>query len=66
MRSRRHLSSDDIWEHLWERIQSQIGLAGGLRGDGRNSRREVDGVPVDPNRPNTLSGGAAAALEFDD
>jgi hypothetical protein len=24
------------------------------------------GVPVEPNRPNTLSGGAAAALEFDD
>jgi hypothetical protein len=23
------------------------------------------GVPVEPNRPNTLSGGAAAALEFD-
>ena len=66
MRSRRHLSSDYIWEHLWDRIQSQIGLAGGLKGDGRNSPREVDGVPVDPNQPNTLSGGAAAALEFDD
>ena len=24
------------------------------------------GVPVEPNRPNTLSGGAAAELEFDD
>lgn len=24
------------------------------------------GVPVQPNRPNTLNGGAAAALEFDD
>ena len=24
------------------------------------------GVPVEPNRPSTLSGGAAAALEFDD
>ncbi|TPG22327.1 hypothetical protein EAH87_00435 [Sphingomonas koreensis] len=23
-------------------------------------------VPVEPNRPNTLTGGAAAALEFDD
>ncbi|HEV2043535.1 MAG TPA: hypothetical protein VGR05_02540 [Sphingomicrobium sp.] len=66
MRSRRHLSSDYIWEHLWERIQSQIGLAGGLKGDRRNSAREADGVPVDPNRPNSLSGGAAAALEFDD
>jgi hypothetical protein len=30
--------------------------------------REHDegGVPVEPNRPDTLSGGAAAALEFDD
>jgi hypothetical protein len=24
------------------------------------------GVPVEPNRPNTLTGGAAAELEFDD
>jgi hypothetical protein len=24
------------------------------------------GVPVEPNRPNTLSGGAAAPLEFDE
>ncbi|MFL6862106.1 MAG: hypothetical protein ACJ8DZ_03810 [Allosphingosinicella sp.] len=24
------------------------------------------GVPVEPDRPNTLTGGAAAALEFDD
>jgi hypothetical protein len=35
------------------------------------SRRRKDkdpdqgGVPVEPNRPNTLSGGAAAPLEFD-
>jgi hypothetical protein len=28
-------------------------------------RPEAGGVPVVPNRPNTLSGGAAAALEFD-
>lgn len=27
---------------------------------------EDGGVPVEPNRPNTLSGGAAAALEFDE
>ena len=64
MRSRRHLSSDDIWEHLWERIQSQIGLAGGLKRDGWP--READGVPVEPNRPSTLSGGAAVARVFDD
>ena len=24
------------------------------------------GVPVEPNRPNTLTGGAAAPLEFDE
>ena len=30
--------------------------------------RDLDqgGVPVEPNRPNNLSGGAAAELEFDD
>ena len=27
---------------------------------------EEGGVPVEPNKPNTLSGGAAAELEFDD
>jgi hypothetical protein len=27
---------------------------------------EPGGVPVEPNRPSTLSGGAAAALEFDE
>lgn len=34
----------------------------------RGKRRDKDdgGVPVEPNRPNTLSGGAAAELEFDD
>jgi hypothetical protein len=38
---------------------------------GRRSRPkkpdpEEGGVPVEPNKPNTLSGGAAAELEFDD
>jgi hypothetical protein len=34
----------------------------------RRRDRDMDdgGVPVDPNKPNTLSGGAAAELEFDD
>jgi hypothetical protein len=35
----------------------------------RKGRRGADpdegGVPVEPDRPSTLSGGAAAALEFD-
>ncbi|WP_263854059.1 hypothetical protein [Sphingomonas parva] len=28
--------------------------------------RDDGGVPVEPNRPSTLSGGAAAPLEFED
>ena len=42
------------------------------RWDWPKSRRKRDrdldegGVPVDPNKPRTLEGGAAAALEFDD
>jgi hypothetical protein len=34
----------------------------------RRRRKDLDegGVPVEPNKPNNLSGGAAAALEFDD
>ncbi|UVO49850.1 hypothetical protein M0208_04690 [Sphingomonas sp. SUN019] len=36
----------------------------------RKPKRPADdggeGVPVEPNRPNNLTGGATAALEFDD
>ncbi|MGI8610713.1 MAG: hypothetical protein ACR2KH_00320 [Sphingomicrobium sp.] len=34
----------------------------------RRRRKDLDdgGVPVEPNKPKNLSGGAAAALEFDD
>ena len=34
----------------------------------RGRRKDLDdgGVPVEPNKPRNLSGGAAAALEFDD
>ena len=32
----------------------------------RDRDDEEGGVPVEPTRPNTLSGGAAAELEFDD
>jgi hypothetical protein len=35
-------------------------------GKRNNGEPDQGGVPVEPNRPNTLSGGAAAALEFDD
>ena len=33
-----------------------------------NRRKDLDdgGVPVEPDKPRNLSGGAAAALEFDD
>ena len=31
----------------------------------RKKRPDEGGVPVEPNRPNTLTGGAAAALEFE-
>ena len=35
---------------------------------GRRRRKDFDdgGVPVEPNKPKDLSGGAAAALAFDD
>jgi hypothetical protein len=36
---------------------------------GRGKRRSDEGgqgVPVDPNRPNTLTGGAAAPLDFEE
>ena len=32
----------------------------------RDKDLEEGGVPVEPNRPNTLSGGAAAPLEYDE
>jgi hypothetical protein len=34
----------------------------------RGRRKDLDdgGVPVEPNKPKNLSGGAAAALEFED
>jgi len=31
----------------------------------RGKDKDIGGVPVGPDRPNTLSGGAAAPLEFD-
>ena len=33
---------------------------------GKDKDKDDGGVPVEPNKPNTLSGGAAAELEFDD
>ena len=50
---------------------SSLGFAAYLGNLGRHRRKggkDLDdgGVPVEPNRPSTLSGGAAAELEFDD
>ncbi|MEA3062804.1 MAG: hypothetical protein QOJ94_2585 [Sphingomonadales bacterium] len=38
------------------------------RGRPKSKREDSEegGVPVEPNRPNSLTGGAAAALEFDE
>ena len=36
------------------------------RRPGRRKDFDDGGVPVEPNRPRNLSGGAAAALEFED
>lgn len=36
------------------------------RGKKRGDGEVGEGAPVEPNRPNNLSGGAAAALEFDE
>ena len=64
-----------VRDHDWERLSYEFdkrlpGVLAGLKSrhpKPRKPRRrpEAGGVPVEPNRPNTLSGGAAAALEFD-
>lgn len=48
---------------LIARIKRRLGLR---RRDGKDEDEGGEGVPVDPTRPGTLDGGAAAALEFDD
>lgn len=50
------------FEREWLRALRMQGRRGGKNGPGLES----DAVPVEPNRPNDLSGGAAAALEFDE
>jgi hypothetical protein len=58
---------------LWlrrRRLPPEPPLPPFLKRPGPRRKRGKDsddgGVPVEPNRPNTLSGGAAAELEFDD
>jgi hypothetical protein len=53
------------------RLAQERALAGTIAGRSRRLRKRRDGevgesAPVEPNRPDNLSGGAAAALEFDD
>ena len=49
--------------HLWDKlIPSYLGT----RRKKGGPDLEEGGVPVEPNRPKDLSGGAAAAPEFDD
>ncbi|HEY0311456.1 MAG TPA: hypothetical protein VGC56_03080 [Allosphingosinicella sp.] len=43
-----------------------LALAAMLQRRRRDKDPDQSGVPVEPNRPNTLSGGAGAALEFDE
>ena len=38
----------------------------GKRRRRRDRDKDEGGVPVEPNKPKNLSGGAAAALEFDE
>ena len=54
--SRRRVALREQWERMFRRFPD-------LRDP---STRGGEGVPVDPDRPNHLTGGAAAALEFDD
>lgn len=50
---------------LFERMARRMpGLRRNRRGG--KSGEGGEGVPVDPNRPSQLSGGAAAALDFGD
>ena len=53
------------------RVEALLRLAQGWKPDSKPKRRrrpdvEDGGVPVSPDRPRNLTGGAAAALDFDD
>ena len=49
-------------EHFASIVHPFLNLRGRRRGRGA---ADNDGIPVNPNRPNHLTGGAAAALDFE-
>ena len=69
MRRRGIKTSEELGIRMSLRIHTGPGRSGPLRW--RSTRRkprpdpEAGGVPVSPDRPKNLSGGAAAALEFE-
>lgn len=62
LRKQMHRHAYAIHMLAWSEAQQQ------RRRKRRGRRKDLDdgGVPVEPNKPKNLSGGAAAALEFDD
>lgn len=65
------MSNKPDFVRMLVRAALRDGLRPGLMGPKRRKPRPdkgglADPLPVEPNRPNNLTGGAAAALEFDD
>jgi hypothetical protein len=68
MRLHQRLHQDLIDAEIRRALGSAAAYVAWLEAQRRRPRRrskDSGGVPVEPNRPNTLSGGAAAPLEFD-
>jgi hypothetical protein len=70
MRPHAHLHHPRIQGEIRRALGSAAAYLAWLEATTRKPRRrgkgkDSGGVPVEPNRPSTLSGGAAAPLEFD-
>ena len=69
MRRRGIRTSEELGIRMSVRVRIGPGQSGSLRWRSTRRRPEADpeagGVPVSPDRPRNLSGGAAAALEFE-
>jgi len=70
MRSHEHLRPPLIEAAIRRALGSEAAYLAWLeattrRRPHRGKDKDSGGVPVEPDRPNTLSGGAAAPLEFD-